>query len=53
LRSSLLQLGFQNSTADSSLFIYRHNSVTCYVLVYVDDLVITGMLLLLSVLGFP
>jgi len=42
LRSSLLQLGFQNSTADSSLFIYRHNSVICYVLVYVDDLVITG-----------
>lgn len=42
LRSSLLQIGFQNSTADSSLFIYRHDSLICYVLVYVDDLVITG-----------
>jgi hypothetical protein len=42
LRSSLLQIGFQISTADSSLFIYRHNSLICYVLVYVDDLVITG-----------
>ena len=42
LRSSLLQIGFQISTADSSLFIYRHNSLICYVLVYVDDLVIIG-----------
>jgi histone deacetylase 1/2 len=42
LRTSLLQIRFQNSTTDSSLFIYCHDSIICYVLVYVDDLVITG-----------
>ena len=35
-------LGFQNSKADSFIFIYCQNSVICYLLVYVDDLVITG-----------
>ena len=34
--------GFQNSKADSSLLIYCQNSVICYLLVYVDDLVIIG-----------
>ena len=42
LKNALMDLGFQNSRADSSLFIYRHDSITCYFLVYVDDLVITG-----------
>ena len=37
-----LWAGFQNSKADSSLFIYCQNSVICYLLVYVDDLVIIG-----------
>ena len=39
---AVMGLGFQNSNADSSLFIYCQNSVICYLLVYVDDLVITA-----------
>ena len=39
---AILQLGFHNSKAGSSLFIYRDISTLCYLLVYVDDLVITG-----------
>ena len=42
LKNALLELGFENSRADSSLFIYRKDSIICYFLVYVDDLVITG-----------
>jgi hypothetical protein len=42
LKNAILQLGFHNSKADSSLFIYSHGSNLCYFLVYVDDLVITG-----------
>jgi hypothetical protein len=42
LKSAILQLGFHNSKADSSLFIYREGSILCYFLVYMDDIVITG-----------
>jgi hypothetical protein len=35
-------MGFHTSKADSSLFIYSNESNLCYLLVYVDDLVITG-----------
>ena len=42
LKNAILQLGFSNSKADSSLFIYNQRSTLCYFLVYVDDLVITG-----------
>ena len=42
LKNAILQLGFSNSKADSSLFIYSQRSTLCYFLVYVDDLVITG-----------
>lgn len=41
LRDALLHVGFHNSKADSSLFIYRSGSIICYFLVYVDDLVLT------------
>jgi hypothetical protein len=42
LKTAILQMGFHNSKADSSLFIYSNDSNLCYLLVYVDDLVITG-----------
>jgi hypothetical protein len=42
LQNALLQIRFHNSIADSSLFVYRHNYIICYVLVYVDNLIITG-----------
>jgi hypothetical protein len=41
LNEKLLQLGFTSSKADSSLFIYSNNSVTMYLLIYVDDIIIT------------
>ncbi|XP_062176212.1 uncharacterized mitochondrial protein AtMg00810-like [Alnus glutinosa] len=34
------QLGFTDSKEDSSLFIYRNNFVTMYLLIYVDDIII-------------
>ena len=42
LKNAILQLGFYNSKADSTLFIYSQGSTLCYFLVYVDNLVITG-----------
>ena len=40
--SHLLTLGFVASVADASLFILRRSSVTIYLLLYVDDIIITG-----------
>lgn len=42
LQEHLLSLGFINSSFDTSLFIYRKGSTTLFVLVYVDDILITG-----------
>lgn len=42
LKMAIIALGFQNSQADPSLFIYNTHSVQCYLFVYMDDLVITG-----------
>lgn len=42
LSSSLLKQGFHNSHADSSLFILAQGKDLVYVLVYVDDILITG-----------
>lgn len=42
LRSFLLANGFSNSHCDTSLFIWNNSTVTLYLLVYVDNLIITG-----------
>ena len=38
----LLQYGFSNSVADNSFFVYHHSGHITVVLVYVDDILITG-----------
>ncbi|XP_019092233.1 PREDICTED: uncharacterized protein LOC109129081 [Camelina sativa] len=42
LSDSLLRFGFVESYDDYSLFIYSHKDIELRVLVYVDDLIITG-----------
>ena len=42
LCSGLIELGFFNSKSDSSLFIYNRDGILFYILVYVDDLILTG-----------
>lgn len=38
----ILSQGFKSSVCDTSLFIYRHGSDTAYLLLYVDDIVLTA-----------
>jgi hypothetical protein len=42
LKSALLKYGFTQSYSDYSLFTLRRDSTELYVLVYVDDLIISG-----------
>jgi hypothetical protein len=42
LSTKLTQLGFSISKTDTSLFIYLKNEVTIYLLVYVDDIIVTS-----------
>lgn len=42
LQSTLLQYGFHTSKCDPSLFIYKKDRNLVYLLVYVDDIIITG-----------
>jgi histone deacetylase 1/2 len=42
LTSTLLQFGFKASKCDPSLFTYTKNRQVVYLLVYVDDIIITG-----------
>jgi hypothetical protein len=42
LSNFLLELGFKGSLVDTSLFIYVHGNIQIYMLVYVDDILITG-----------
>jgi hypothetical protein len=38
----LLELGFTKAKYDTSLFIYRRGAETAYLLLYVDDIVLTA-----------
>jgi hypothetical protein len=40
--SHLLTIGFTASTADPSLFVFRQGSTLLYLLLYVDDIILTG-----------
>ncbi|GJU72826.1 ribonuclease H-like domain-containing protein [Tanacetum coccineum] len=40
--SYITRVGFQHSRCDSSLFIYRRGTDTAYLLLYVDDIVLTA-----------
>jgi hypothetical protein len=42
LSTRLIELGFHGSKADSSLFIFRSSTQVIYVLIYVDDIIITS-----------
>ncbi|WVZ85083.1 LOW QUALITY PROTEIN: hypothetical protein U9M48_032040 [Paspalum notatum var. saurae] len=37
----LVSLGFTEAKSDTSLFVYRHGDATAYLLLYVDDIVLT------------
>uniref|UniRef100_A0A2N9FDU4 Reverse transcriptase Ty1/copia-type domain-containing protein n=1 Tax=Fagus sylvatica TaxID=28930 RepID=A0A2N9FDU4_FAGSY len=41
LSTRLIALGFHGSRSDSSLFIFKDSDMTMYVLIYVDDIIIT------------
>lgn len=43
LSKFLLDYGFTNSTSDASLFIYSSKDTIMYFLMYVDDLILTGI----------
>jgi histone deacetylase 1/2 len=42
LSSKLCELGFIPSRADTSLFLYNRSGITVYVLIYVDDIIVTS-----------
>jgi hypothetical protein len=42
LSNKLLDFGFQASKLDTSLFIYKSAAYTMYILIYVDDIIITS-----------
>jgi hypothetical protein len=42
LSSKLLALGFMSSKADTSLFIYHNSGITMFVLIYVDDIIVSS-----------
>lgn len=42
LRNYLMQMGCTDSVADTSVFVYINGSHIVYILVYVDDIIITG-----------
>lgn len=43
LSTALLELGFTTSLVDSSLFLFFHGDITIFMLVYVDDIIVTAL----------
>jgi histone deacetylase 1/2 len=41
LSTKLLELGFRTSKSDTSLFIYSKKGITIFMLIYVDDIIVT------------
>ena len=39
----LMALGFKHSNINTSLYIFRCNAITIFILIYVDDIIITGL----------
>ena len=42
LSSKLIDLGFKASKSDTSLFIYQRSGIVIYMLIYVDDIIVTS-----------
>jgi hypothetical protein len=42
--SYFVSLGFVEAKSDTSLFVYRHGADTAYLLLYVDDIVLTALI---------
>lgn len=42
LAQTLIQFGFLQSKCDHYLFVYSHQGIVIYALVYVDDILVTG-----------
>ena len=42
LSVKLIELGFKSSKSDTSLFIYQKNGITIFMLIYVDDIIVTS-----------
>jgi hypothetical protein len=42
LSQTLLEIGFSSSQVDPSLFLYHSNGSHVFLLVYVDDIIVTG-----------
>lgn len=42
LHASLRSVGFRSTQSDASLFVYSNDGIVAYLLVYVDDLILTG-----------
>jgi hypothetical protein len=42
LSNTLLELGFKASLMDTSFFIFSRNNIKVFLLIYVDDIIITG-----------
>jgi histone deacetylase 1/2 len=42
LSTKLCDLGFKSSKSDTSLFIYSKNGIVIYMLIYVDDIIVTS-----------